>query len=89
MPQKQWITDHDGHEIRVVNSWTGGTRLYIDGVCRDRNYGLFAPAWTWWLSARLRPDDPASPLVEVDVVALWSVKARIRIDGHAVVAERL
>lgn len=82
MPLKQWTMQHGGHEIRVVNTWTGGTRLYIDGELRDRNSGLYAPEWTWWLSARLRRDDPTSDLVEVYVVAVLKVKAQIRVNGQ-------
>jgi hypothetical protein len=37
MPRKEWTAAVNGHDIRVVNSWTGGTALYIDGECRDRN----------------------------------------------------
>lgn len=88
MPQSQWIAQHGGHEIRVVNTWTGGTRLYIDGECRDRNSGLWAPRWTWWLSSRLECGDASSPLVEVYVEALLSVKAEIRVDGVVVRADR-
>jgi hypothetical protein len=88
MPQKAWVAHHDGREIRVVNTWTGGTRLYVDGECRDRNHGLWAPRWTWWLSSRLDRDDPSSPLVEVYVAALVRVRAEIRIDGVVVGGDR-
>lgn len=88
MFQKEWIAHLRGHEIRVVNSWTGGTRLYIDGECRDRNGGLFAPVWTPWLSARLVRDERASDLVEVHVVALLRVKAEIRVNGEYFAGDR-
>ncbi len=87
MPQKQWTTRVAGHEIRVVNTWTGGTRLYIDGDCRDRNNGLFAPGWTRWLSARLVEGDADSDLVEVDIVARVRVKARILVNGRIVAGD--
>ncbi len=87
MPMKEWKATVQGHAVRVVNSWTGGTRLYIDGECRDRNHGLFAPSWRPWLSARLRQGDIASPLVEVEICALLQVKARIRVDGQFVAGD--
>ena len=82
MPQKEWIAHHNGHEIKVVNTWTGDTKLYVDGECRDRNSGLSAPQWTWWLSTRLVRDDPASDLVEVYIQAILNVKAEIRLNGQ-------
>ena len=87
MPMKEWTTNVDGHHIRVVNTWSGGTRLYIDGECRDRNYGMFAPGWRFWLSARLLQGDIRSPLVEVEVCALMRVKARILVDGTPVAGD--
>ncbi|AKC86509.1 hypothetical protein [Pseudoxanthomonas suwonensis] len=87
MPQKEWIANVHGHEVRVVNTWTGGTRLYIDGDCRDRNHGLFAPTWRRWLSARVVQGDPSSDLVEVHLVALLQVKARIFVNGSFVAGD--
>lgn len=89
MPRKEWIAAVNGHDIRVVNSWTGGTALYIDGECRDRNAGLFAPTKTRWLSARLKQGDPESGLVEVFVEALFSVKAQIVVAGHPVAGDSI
>lgn len=89
MPKKEWTTQVAGREVRVVNSWTGGTRLYIDGDCRDRNDGLFAPGWTRWLSARLVEGDAASDLVEVHVAALLRVRARILVNGRIVAGDGL
>ena len=88
MPQKEWSTRVSGHEVRVVNSWTGGTRLYIDGDCRDRNAGLFAPVWTPWLSARLVHGDPSSDLIEVRIVARLHVKAQILVNGQYMAGDR-
>ena len=88
MPQKEGVADVSGHQIRVVNTWTGGTRLYIDGECRDRNHGLFAPSWTQWLSARLIQNDPKSDLVEVFVMALVGVKAQIKVNGNYLAGDK-
>lgn len=89
MPRKEWTAAVNGHDIRVVNSWTGGTALYIDGECRDRNSGLFALTKTRWLSARLNQGAPESGLVEVFVEALFSVKAQIVVAGVPVAGDSL
>lgn len=88
MPQKEWKAQLGVHEIRVVNSWTGGMHLYIDGDRRDHNGGLFAPAWRRVLSARAVQGDAQSELVEVRVKALLTVKAQILVNGQLVAGDR-
>lgn len=34
---KQLLIERSGSEIRVINSWTGGAKLYIDGDMKDFN----------------------------------------------------
>lgn len=84
MSLKEWSAEIDGHKIRVANTWTGGTRLYIDGECRDHNTGWFAPSKTRWLSAPLELEEPESKLVEVFVKAVLTVKAQICVAGKLV-----
>lgn len=88
MFQKEWTAQVGGHDIRVVNSWTGGTRLYIDGNCRDRNHDLFAPTWKRWLSARMIEGDAHSDLVEVRLIALVHVRVQILVNGQFVAGDR-
>ena len=90
MPMKEWSAQVDGHSIRVVNTWTGGTSLYIDGECRDRNTGWFAPRKTLWLSAQLMLGAPERGLVQVFVKAsLFSVKAQIVVAGKSVAGDAI
>lgn len=89
MPQKEWTADINDHNIRVVNSWTGGTRLYIDGERRDSNHGLFAFDWTPWLSARVTPNDAKSDLVEVYIKAIVGTKVQIRVNGEYFAGDKL
>lgn len=87
MPMKEWVTEVKGRSIRVVNTWTGGTSLYIDGECRDRNTGLFALTRRLWLSAPLTQGDAGSGLVQVFVRGLFSVKAQIVVAGEVVAGD--
>lgn len=89
MPQKEWTTVVAGHEVRVVNSWTGGICLYIDSECRDRDTRPFTPRWRNSLSTRLVPSDASSDLIEVRVVALLNVKAQILVNGELVAGDLL
>ena len=84
MPQKEWIAEVQGHAIRVSNSWTGGAKLYVDGECRDTNSRMFTGSSSAALSSRLEQSNPASPLIEVYVKAIFTVKAKICIDGKQI-----
>jgi hypothetical protein len=89
MPQKEWIAAVDGHSIRVSNSWTGGAKLYIDGECRDTSNKTFAGSSAPALSARLEQGKPDSPLIEVFMKAVFTVKAKICVDGRQVAGDVL
>ena len=87
MTQKEWIAEFQDHSIRVTNSWSGGAKLYIDGECRDTNSKMFASPSTPALSARLEQGKSDSPLVEIFVKAVVTVKARICVDGKQIAGD--
>jgi hypothetical protein len=41
------------HKVKIVNSWTLGAKLYIDGECRDQDSTVFASGKIALLSANL------------------------------------
>lgn len=84
MPEKEWIATHDAHQIRVTNTWLGGTKLYINGQCRDTSNAIFASPGSPTLSARVEPVNGETFLVEVYFKALVTVKAKICIDGKQI-----
>ena len=87
MPQKVWIAEVDGHPVRVENSWTGGAKLYIDGECRDTTSRMAANPNLPALSARLKANDPESPLVEVFLKAVFIVRAKICVNGRQIAGD--
>lgn len=85
MPKKEWVAKHNGSEIRVTNTWTGGTKLYIDGDCRDTNNDMLAfSRKTPMLSARVTTANSEPFLVEVYIKALLTVKAKICVNGKQI-----
>ena len=83
---KEWITEYNGHRIRVQSTWFSGAKLYIDGECRDTNHQLIVISGTIpRLSARLVESDGQTHIVEVFVKApLFTVKAKICLDGRQI-----
>ncbi|MCF6264724.1 MAG: hypothetical protein L3J24_14215 [Xanthomonadales bacterium] len=65
-----------GHKVKVVNSWTRGVKLYIDGDFRDQDFSFLSIAWgkTALLSAKLGEFGileifPISALISVEIDA--------------------
>ena len=42
-----------GHTVKIVNSWTRGVKLYVDGDFRDQDSSFFANGKTALVSAKL------------------------------------
>jgi hypothetical protein len=87
MPQKNWIAEFEGVPIRVENSWTGGAKLYVHGECRDTTTRMVASPDRPALSARLRVNDPDSPLIEVFMKAVFTVRAKICVNGRQIAGD--
>ncbi|ASP47326.1 hypothetical protein [Cognaticolwellia beringensis] len=62
------------HKVKIVNSWSRGTKLYIDGDCRDQDTSFLANGKTALLSAKLGELGilevfPKSALISVEMEA--------------------
>ncbi len=85
----EWLAEFDGHQIRVVNPWFSGAKLYIDGECRDTDHRFFSVNWsTPALSARLEQGNTKSALVEIYCKAIFVVNVRILVNGEALSTRR-
>ena len=86
MPKREIVAEHEGHEIRVVNSWFGGAKLYVDGDCRDTTNELFALGGSPILSATLSFES-GTQLVEVYIRAVMTTKIKIYVDGRHIAGD--
>ncbi len=84
MAKKEWVATHAGSHIRVTNTWMGGTKLYIDGDCRDTNKDIFTSSKSPTLSARVSIANSEPFLVEVYMKAVITVKAKICVNGKQI-----
>ncbi len=62
------------HKIKIVNSWSRGAKLYIDGECRDQDSSFLANGKMALLSANLGKFGilevyPISALISVEMDA--------------------
>ncbi|AZQ84812.1 hypothetical protein EKO29_12905 [Colwellia sp. Arc7-635] len=63
-----------GHTIKIVNSWTRGVKLYVDGDFRDQDSSFLANGKTAQVSAKLGESgileiNPLSTLLSVEMDA--------------------
>ena len=77
---KEWLAEYDGHSIRVVNSWFGGAKLYIDGDIRDSTNALFAVGEKL-LSAKI---NDKGDIVEIIIHATFSTKVKILVNDYQI-----
>ena len=79
--EKEWIVQYENHTIRVVNTWFAGAKLYIDGEMRDFCNSLFEVTGSSpVLSAKLSDNH----IIEVYIIAIWSTKAKICLNGKPI-----
>ena len=79
--QKEWVAKYKNHKIRDINTWFAGAKLYVDGECRDTSSSLIATSKDApLLSAKLNDDE----IVEIYLIAVWTTKAKICINGEQV-----
>lgn len=86
MPKKEIVANFKDHQIRVVNTWLGGAKLYIDGDCRDTCNDLFAKSGTPSLSASIEGDG-TKHVIEVFIKAIVNVKIKICANGEQIGGE--
>ena len=70
---EEWNTRFQGHEIRVVNTWFSGAKLYVDGECVDRTYRLIALGGII-LSTKIQPNN-----LVIDVAMEVISEAKVKI----------
>ena len=84
MPLKAWVVQHAGHEIRVINTWFQGAKLYVDDVCVCENRGLISLTTARpLLSAPLQVAGKGCTL-DVFIVSIFTTKAAVFVDGQQV-----
>ena len=81
----EWSVVHNGHRIRVENSYFGSAKLFVDGELRDENRGAFAYGEIW-LSTTL---DDSEDVVEVRFRSTnVTVKAKILVNKKHVCGDQ-
>ena len=85
---KEWTATHDGHEIRVRNSWSHGMKLFVDGECRAATSRLFALSRSEPVLSHRVVEGGTSFLIEVLCYAMLTVKAKIVVDRQQIAGDR-
>lgn len=85
---KEWHATHEGHQIRVRNSWNRGIKLFVDDVLWAEDARLVVlDKHTPVLRAEVQPESGKPFVVEVFAYAIMSVKAKIAVNGVQVAGD--
>lgn len=85
---KEWHATHEGHQIRVRNSWNRGIKLFVDDVLWAENGKMMVlDKHTPVLRAEVQPEAGKPFVVEVFAHAVMSVKAKIAVNGAVIAGD--
>jgi hypothetical protein len=85
MPKKEWVASYEGHEIKVSNTWLGGSKLFIDGNCVDTADDLSAISKAPTLNGSIEKPDNTSIRIAVYMKSTaFKIKAKICADGQKI-----
>ena len=87
MPVKELTAKFKGHDIRVVNTWFSGAKLYIDSDLQDTSQELFSVSGNRPLLSSSLTVDETRHTVEVFMKAILTTKIKICVDGKMVAGE--
>jgi len=84
--KSEWIIKYENTEIKVVNTWFNGERLYVNKELQDERYGVFGSH----LTGHLIDSKGERKNIKVNLHSTWwSVNCIVFIDDHKMAIERI
>ncbi len=87
--KKEWIFIINNREVKVVNTWFGGKKLYVDGDLIDKDLSLFAWGNTAILTAKFEQASfleicprPDLLFLEIDAYLVSKTNTRLGATKH-------
>ncbi|MEK3953820.1 hypothetical protein [Psychrobacillus sp. FSL K6-1464] len=78
--KKTFEVMHDGHHIKLVNSWFTGEKLYVNGQLQDENLGLAVRAV---LNGELKSNDDRKS-IKVALGGFFKINCRIFVENNLI-----
>ena len=83
--KNQWIIERSGSTIRLVNSWFGGSKLYINGDLKDFEKSMVVSPKRAFLSGSLTNPEGVREVIEVYAKSgLFAIQFRITSNGEEI-----
>ena len=76
--KKVFEVTYEGHQIKVVNTWFNGEKLYVDGKLQDENIGFGLRAT---LTGTLNSSHDFTKNIKVRLGGGFSINCRIFVDN--------
>lgn len=75
-----WIANYDGNEIKIVNTWFNGERLFVNGKLQDDRFSLFSAD----LVGHVRTKDDEKKMIKVNIGGWLKITCRLFVDDEQV-----
>jgi hypothetical protein len=83
--RSEWIVKYENTEIKIVNTWFNGERLYVNNELQDERYGLFGSH----LTGHLIDSNGARKNIKAHLHSTWSVNCIVFIDDTKMAIEQI
>jgi hypothetical protein len=74
--KSEWIANFENSEIRIVNTWLNGEKLFVNNEIQDERFGVFGSD----LTGHLINEKGERKNIKVNLGGLLAVSCRIFID---------
>jgi hypothetical protein len=74
--KSEWIANFENSEIRIVNTWLNGEKLFVNNEIQDERFGVFGSD----LTGHLINEKGERKNIKVNLGGLLAVSCRVFID---------
>lgn len=74
--KSEWIANYENSEIRIVNSWLNGEKLFVNNEIQDERFGVFGSD----LTGHVINGKGERKNIKVNLGGLLAVSCRVFID---------
>lgn len=83
--KSEWIGKHENSEIKVVNTWFDGEKLFVNNELQDERFGLFGSD----LSGHVINEKGERKNIKVNLGGALTISCRVFIDDKKIMLKKV
>lgn len=83
--RSEWVTNYENSEIRVVNTWFDGEKLYVNKELQDERFGLVSSD----LTGHVFNEKGERKNIKVNLGGALTVSCRVFVDDKKMLVEKV